>query len=160
MKFIIAFLLGGFPLIEARTAMPIAIAFGLSPLEAFISAYLGSLAVLPLALYLASPFFNWLKKVKFISRWARGIHAYIYKKGRKIRDREKKCKFSVRQWKIIGLFFFVGIPLPLTGIWSGSVVAQVIKLDKKTAAWVIAIANLMGTTLIFMLIQGIISLPF
>ena len=89
---------------------------------AFIICIIGNLLPIPFILWFITPVFNKLKKTKHLSKFVNKIE----KKALSKKDKIEKAEF----W---GLFFFVGIPLPGTGGWTGSLIASLINMDKKKA---------------------------
>ena len=93
---------------------------------------------------------NWLEKFKVTKKFVNKIE----KKALSKKDKIEKAEF----W---GLFFFVGIPLPGTGGWTGSLIASLIDMDKKKAMLAITcgvlLAGLIVGSLSFGLLKGIIG---
>ena len=91
----------------------------------------GSLIPAPIILLLFNPIFNWLKKFKFLN-WFTGF----------IENRLQKNTPKIEKYKEIGLIIFIGIPLPTTGVWTGSAVAAVLGLDMKKSLFLCFIRSL------------------
>ncbi|MBC8531845.1 COG2426 family protein [Gehongia tenuis] len=124
--YLIVFGVSMLPIVELRGAIPYGAIYGL-PLDiTFILALLGSMVPVPFILWLFKPVLAWLKKLKFMHRFA----TWLENKG------EKGAK-KVRESKGISwaLFVFVAIPLPGTGVWTGSMIATVLELPFKKAIW-------------------------
>ncbi|GAA0739738.1 small multi-drug export protein [Clostridium oceanicum] len=126
------------PLTEQRLAIPVAVGAGsLDPIHVCIASYLGSLLPVPFVLLFFNAIFKWMKKYKAFDK----INIFIENKIRK--NSAKMVKY-----KELGLIAFIAIPLPTTGIWTGSVVAAVLGLDIKKSMLCAAIGGLISAVLI------------
>lgn len=149
-KELIVFLISLMPILELRGGLIAAALLGLNIVPAFIICIIGNLLPIPFILWFITPIFNKLKKTKHLSRFVNKIE----KKALSKKDKIEKAEF----W---GLFFFVGIPLPGTGGWTGSLIASLINMDKKKAMLAITcgvlLAGLIVGSLSFGLLKGIIG---
>lgn len=149
-KELIVFLISLMPILELRGGLIAAALLGLDIVPAFIICIIGNLLPIPFILWFITPIFNKLKKTKHLSKFVNKIE----KKALSKKDKIEKAEF----W---GLFFFVGIPLPGTGGWTGSLIASLIDMDKKKALLAITcgvlLAGLIVGSLSFGLLKGIIG---
>ena len=149
-KELIVFLISLMPILELRGGLIAAALLGLNIVPAFIICIIGNLLPIPFILWFITPIFNKLKKTKHLSKFVDKIE----KKALSKKDKIEKAEF----W---GLFFFVGIPLPGTGGWTGSLIASLIDMDKKKAMLAITcgvlLAGLIVGSLSFGLLKGIIG---
>ncbi len=134
------------PIIELRGAIPVGMAMGMSAKHAFITCYLGSLIPVPILLFGIRPVFKWLKGTVIYDRI---IHKLIH--------RTLNRSYYVDKYGFWGLLFFVAIPLPGTGIWTGTLAAVLLDIRFKTAFSAIALGNLIAGILIMALSQGAFS---
>ncbi|HOJ09636.1 MAG TPA: small multi-drug export protein [Clostridiales bacterium] len=126
------------PLIEQRGAIPVGIlAYKLSPIVVFAASFLGSLLPVPFILLLFNVIFEWMKKFKFLSK----LNDFIENKVR-------KGSVKVERYKELGLIIFVAIPLPTTGLWTGSAVAAFMGLDFKKSFLCVAIGGIISAIII------------
>jgi len=112
------FILGAVPIIELRGAIPMGIALGLSPYNSFFFSLAGSLLpIIPLLLIM--PYiFNIFERVPVFQRhWGRII------------ERTRKKGHQVEKYGALGLLLFVAIPLPGTGVWTGSILAFIMGIN-------------------------------
>ncbi|NLW17601.1 MAG: small multi-drug export protein [Firmicutes bacterium] len=121
------------PAVELRGAVPVGVALGMPLIEAFILSYVGSLLpALPL-IYLIRPIVTWAKGS---TRWRRF--------GSWLERRSLRKARRVRNYQAIGLFLFVAIPIPGTGVWTGSMIAGLLGFPVRTALKAIAAGNLVA----------------
>lgn len=131
-------LLSIIPIAEARFAIPFGMSMGLSPGEAFGYAFLGSSLMIPILLLAFLPLIRALSKTKFFSKIGLFLYDKFEKKSRSLtEDGEAESGsenapekfFNSRDLKRMGgTALFVAVPLPLTGVWTGSAVACIVKL--------------------------------
>lgn len=132
------FFISSVPLIEQRMAIPVGIFFyKVNPLITFLISYLGSLLPVPFILLLFNYLYNWMKKYNLF----KGIVNIIDNKIRKNQGKLEK-------YKELGLITFVAIPLPTTGLWTGSIIAAFLGLDFKKSLICTAIGGLISAMLI------------
>lgn len=121
MNLLKVFFISAVPLIEQRGAIPIGIiGYHINPYIVMLVSFLGSLLPVPFILLLFNKIFMWMKKYKRLEK----INNFIENKLRKNSGKMEK-------YKEIGLIIFVAIPLPTTGLWTGSAVASFLGLDFK-----------------------------
>ncbi len=141
-------LISAIPVIELKGSIPFAMSpqiWGSAALPywtAFAYGLLGSCMVVPILALIYTPIINWLKKTKLFKRLGEKIEAKVNKQKDKIeQDVEQKTQDEVVEsvenktekakkkkivydkkffLKLLGVFGFVAIPLPLTGVWTGT----------------------------------------
>lgn len=139
------------PLLELRGAIPYGIIRGIPPWLTFLLAVLGSSVIIPLVYYLFLPCIALLERIPRLGPSFKRFREKIIRKSKKL----GKIEF-------IGLMIFVGIPLPGTGAWTGSMVASVIKMPLPLAFCSIALGNIMAGIIMLLLSHGtsqILALP-
>ncbi|CAG7839488.1 ligand-binding protein SH3 [Clostridium sp. K25] len=136
-KLLQVFLLSAVPVVEQRVAIPMGILSGLNPIIVFWASFLGSMLPVPFILLLFNKIFQWMKRYKFFDK----INNFIEKKI-------SKNSAKLEKYKEIGLITFIAIPLPTTGVWTGSVVAAFLKLDFKKSVICAAIGALISAFII------------
>jgi uncharacterized membrane protein len=142
LKYILVFLVSMVPLVELRGAVPL----GLSPwlgdplptVPLYIICILGNMIPMPLIFFFARKVLIWGKDKKFIGKF----FTWCYEKGEK---GGKKLQEKAGRGLYFALFLFVGIPLPGTGAWTGTLAASFLDMDfKKSMVAVIAGVILAG----------------
>ena len=148
-QYILIVLVSMLPVIELKLTIPLAIAWGIPKLTSFIFAYIGScLPVVPL-LFLLRPIIKWMYSKKAFSKIAKWIESRSEHKGQLIYD-----------YAYIGLFIFVAIPLPTTGVWTGSIVASLLKMDIKKCIPIIFAGNLIAGIIVLLLQEFMVYIVF
>lgn len=142
------FLLSMLPIIELRGAIPIGIGKGLSYGAVFIVCYLGSLVPAPIILLGSKFVFRIMKNTKLFGPLTEKI------REKSMRNAGKK----IQKYGTLGLLIFVAIPLPGTGVWTGSIAASIMNLRFKYAMFAIIIGNLIAGLIILGLSGGLFSI--
>lgn len=140
---IITFLVSMIPIIELRGAIPIGVGLGVPELLALLIAIVGNILPVPFIYKFSRRILEWGSKKtgKFWKPFKKFCN-FCLKKGEKAgRKIQKKAGDSI----FLALLLFVGIPLPGTGAWTGTLAASLLDLDyKKTMIGVIAGVLLAG----------------
>lgn len=125
------------PIIELRGAIPVGISLGLSPIHATLISLVGSLIPVPFILFSIRPIFNYLKTTKMFKKL---IH--------KLTDKSMSKSGKIQKYGAWGLLIFVAIPLPGTGVWSGSLAAALLDMRFKWAFPAILVGNIIAAVII------------
>ncbi len=143
---LIVFIISLMPILELRGGLIAAALLGLSGLKSFIICFIGNIIPIPFILWFITPIFDKLKKTKLFS----GLVNKLESKAMSKKDKIEKLQY-------IGLLLFVGIPLPGTGAWTGSLIASMLNMDKKKSL-VYAILGVILAGIIMMIVSyGIID---
>ena len=96
--------------------------------------------------FLFWPIFKWLKGTKLFKKLAGAIEKKLNNSSKSITDKVQSEKNQSRtRWiKWFGVFVFVAIPLPLTGVWTGTCIALFIGLSKKDTMLSIILGNMVA----------------
>ena len=130
------------PLIEIRGAMPYAVGFGLPLVPSIIVAVLGNMLPVPFIFLFARRILEWGKDKKFIGGFFRWCQEKGEKGGRKLEAKAGRGLY----W---ALLLFVGIPLPGTGAWTGTLAASILNMDfKKSVVFVMLGVMLAGAIML------------
>ena len=125
-RYIITAIIGMVPIIELRGAIPVGVfTFHLNYLESFLASFIGNIIPVYFIVKYIRPLFDFFgrwKPFKMIINWA------SEKATKKISESEK-----LQNYTALGLFLFVAIPLPGTGAWIGSLIANFLNLPPKKA---------------------------
>ncbi len=140
------------PIVELRGAIPFGAATGfwgqhaLELWQSFLISFAGSSFVCIILTFLFLPILNWFKKTKFFKKLALAVERKLNKNAEGINSKTKTEKDAKRiKWlKLIGIFGFVAIPLPLTGVWTGTCLALFIGLNKRETMITVILGNLVA----------------
>lgn len=149
---IITLFLSMFPLIELKGAIPVGVGLGLNTVTSALLAYAGSsLIVIPL-FFLLIPIFNLLKKIKFIKKLVEKIEGVFERKAEELAKKANgEAEDKRKKMLIWGLFVFVAIPLPMTGVWTGTAIAVFLNVKFKDGFLPLVLGNLVAGTIITLL---------
>lgn len=141
------------PIIELRGAIPVAFGMGMAWYEAFAFAYLGSIIMVPILLLLLKPILNLMKKIKIFNSLANAIEGMFKDKAEKLALKAGSGNSAKREeWiKIIGVFTFVALPLPLTGVWTGTAVAVFLGLGFWKSLSAVLVGNFVAGSIVTIL---------
>jgi len=134
------------PMVEVRGAIPVGVAMGLSPMNALGMALLGSMIPVPFILFLIRPIFQMLLKSDHFKD-------FIHRLTHKTLDKSDK----VKKYGFWGLLIFVAIPLPGTGVWSGSLAAALLDMRFKIAFPAIFLGNIIAGLIMTALSYGAVG---
>ncbi|MBP5283346.1 MAG: small multi-drug export protein [Treponema sp.] len=128
-KYLIVFLISMVPLIELRGAIPVAVAFNADGAElnisvVYIICILGNMIPVPFIYLFARRFLEWGQDKKVIG----GICTFFLVKGEK---GGKKLEEKAGKGLFVALMLFVGIPLPGTGAWTGTLAASLLDMNAR-----------------------------
>ena len=134
------------PIIELRGAIPFGMSLGMSPAHATVISFIGSMIPVPFILFTIRPIFNYLKKTKLFKKL---VH--------KLTDKSLNKSGNIQKYGAWGLLIFVAIPLPGTGVWSGSLAAALLDMRFKWAFPAILVGNFIAAVIIMSLSNGVIG---
>lgn len=124
-KYLITFLVGMVPIIELRGAIPIGVGLGLSYFEAFLCSFIGNIVPIYFIVKFIRPLFD------FFGRWKPFKKIIDWASEKATKNIENNTR--LQNFTALGLFLFVAIPLPGTGAWVGSLIANFLNLPPKKA---------------------------
>lgn len=143
-KEVAIFIISLLPILELRGGLIAARILGVEFIKAFIICYIANILPVPFILLFINYLFNKMSKwkpTKKIVDW--------------LSNKTLKKKDQIDKYGYFGLFLFVGIPLPGTGAWTGSLLAILLNLDKKKSFVAIAIGVLAAGIIMSLLSYGI-----
>ncbi|MGN1012849.1 MAG: COG2426 family protein [Clostridia bacterium] len=126
-KYLIVGIISMVPIVELRGAIPIAEGLGLNILLYYPIAIIGNMLPVPFIYLFARKILEWGKDKKIIGKF----FTWCLQKGEK--GGEKLKETAGNSGIFWALLFFVGIPLPGTGAWTGTLAASFLKIDFKTS---------------------------
>lgn len=127
-KYLLVFLVSMVPLIELRGAVPIGLSTWMGDplpiLPLYIVCILGNMLPVPIIFFFARKVLVWGADKKFIGKFFKFCLEKGEKGGKKLQEKAGRGLY----W---ALFLFVGIPLPGTGAWTGTLAASLLDMDFK-----------------------------
>jgi len=149
MNYIITFLISMIPLVELRGAVPYAISSGIPLWQALLIGVVGNMLPVPIIFFFARHILEWGKEKPVIGNFFTWCLNKGHRGGQKL---EEAAGDKGIFW---ALLLFVGIPLPGTGAWTGTLAASILDWDFKRSV----LAVMLGVVLAG-LIMGSLSLLF
>lgn len=134
---LISFLMSAVPLIEQRGAIPYGIFSGQPAWLVFLVSLAGSILPVPFILLLFNQIYQWLLKWQFFDRVVKHIDKKI-----------AKNQATFEKYEELALIIFIAIPLPTTGLWTGSAIASFLKLDFKKSLFCAVFGGIISATII------------
>jgi uncharacterized membrane protein len=145
-KYLMVFLISMLPLVELRGAIPYAVGYGLPLIPSFIVAILGNMLPVPFIFLFARRLLEWGKDKKYIGKF----FSWCLVKGKHGGEKLEKSAGKGLYW---ALLIFVGIPLPGTGAWTGTLAASILDMDFKKS-----VLAVLGGVLMAGIIMAILSI--
>lgn len=156
---VISFLISMIPLIELRGAIPFGIGMmqfsdGNVPLSFLFSLYavclIGNMLPVPVIFFFARKVLEWGKDKKIIGKF----FSFCLEKGH---HGGEKLQQKAGRGVYLALFLFVGIPLPGTGAWTGTLAASLLDLDWKRTTLAVVSGVLLAGIIMLALSFGLAS---
>lgn len=124
MWYLIVFFISMVPIVEIRGAVPVAVANDLNLFWTYVICILGNMLPVPIIYLFARKVLVWGSDKKFIGRF----FSFCLEKGKK---GGRKLEAKAGNGMFVALMLFVGIPLPGTGAWTGTLAASILDLGFK-----------------------------
>ncbi|MBR4686890.1 MAG: small multi-drug export protein [Bacteroidales bacterium] len=147
-KYLIVFLISMVPLIELRGAIPYAVGFGLPIVPSIIVAVIGNMLPVPFIFLFARRILEWGKDKRYIGRF----FTWCLEKGEKGGE---KLKAKAGSGLYIALLLFVGIPLPGTGAWTGTLAASILDMDFRKSVLFVLLGVLLAGAIMLLASLGV-----
>lgn len=151
-KYLAAFLISMVPLIELRAGVPFAIGMGIDQFTAIIVCAVGNIIPVPFIYFFARKFLLWGESKKYIG----GICRFFLEKGEKAG--QKLTAKTGRYGLFMALLLFVGIPLPGTGAWTGTLAASFLNMGFKSAVVSVILGVLLAGCIMALASTGVFSI--
>lgn len=119
-KIIAIFIVSMIPILELRGGLIAAAILNINPVVSFIVCIIGNIIPIPFILWLITPLFKKLKTLRKLDKFVD-----------KLEKKALRKKDQIEKYEFLGILLFVGIPLPGTGAWTGSLIAALLDMNKK-----------------------------
>ena len=151
-KYLAVFFVSMVPIIELRGAIPIAEGFGIPNLVAIVICVIGNMIPVPFIYLFARKFLIWGSDKPVIGRFFR----FCIRKGE---SGSKKLNSSAakRGGLVIALMLFVGIPIPGTGAWTGTLAASFLNMGAKETTIAVSTGVVIAGVIMALVSQGVFS---
>ena len=150
-KYLIAFFMSMIPILELRGAVPYAVAMGIPYYWALVICALGNMIPVPFIYFFARRFLIWGAEKKYIGK----ICGYFLRKGE--RGGQKLKAKAGRGGLVVALMLFVGIPIPGTGAWTGTLAASFLDMGWKETVLAVCLGVVMAGIIMALVSVGAFS---
>ena len=138
------------PISELRGAIPFLVSQGMTPFgAALICIFFNILIIIPIFLFL-----DYIHK--YFLKWGfyKKTFNFLIKPSRK---RSKRVEKAIQSYGLIALTLFVSIPLPITGAWTGSIIAWLLNLKRMRSFFAIALGVIIAGMVVSLVTSGVIT---
>ncbi len=143
---LIIFIVSMIPILELRGGLIVASLLNVNMWRAIPICIIGNIIPVPFILLLITKIFDLLRDTKPFGRAVRALE-----------NRALKRSDAIQKGEFIGLMLFVGIPLPGTGAWTGSLIAALLGIDRKKAVPAILLGILLATVIMCIVSYGMLG---
>ncbi len=147
-KYLIVFFVSMVPLIELRGAIPIAAGMGLPFVQYYIIAIIGNMIHVPFIYFFARKILVWGTDKPVIGNF----FTWCLEKGEK---GGKKLQATAGKGLFVALLLFVGIPLPGTGAWTGTLAASILDMDFKSSVLAVMLGVILAGIIMALASMGL-----
>lgn len=147
-KEILVFIISLLPILELRGGLIAAALLDANPVSSYIISIIGNLIPVPFILLLITKILDKMRnsKVKFFKKIANFLD-----------EKVAKHKGQIEKFGYWGIVLFVGVPLPGTGAWTGSLIASVLNLDKKKTFGAVVLGVFMASVIMMIFSYGLLA---
>ncbi len=142
----IVFIISMIPILELRGGLVAASLMNIDIVRAIWYCVIGNIIPVPFILLLITPIFNWLKRTELFRPMVE-----------KLENRALGKSEQIEKYQFWGLVLFVGIPLPGTGAWTGSLVASLLGIKFKKACPAVLLGIVMATVIMSIASYGLLG---
>ena len=154
LKYFLVFLVSMVPLIELRLAVPMAVGMGLNYWIALGICVVGNMLPVPIIYFFARKVLMWGKDKKYIGK----IFTFFLEKGEKAG--RKLTEKAGRKGLFVALMLFVGIPLPGTGAWTGTLGASFLDMGIKSTTLAVCLGVIIAGGIMGLASVGVFGFLF
>lgn len=147
-NYLIIFFISMVPLIELRGAIPYAVGFDLPLVPSYIICILGNMVPVPFIFLFARKVLEWGADKPVIGKFFRFCLEKGHKGGVKLQEKAGRGLF-------VALLLFVGIPLPGTGAWTGTLAASLLDMDFKSSVTAVLLGVILAGIIMGLLSAGV-----
>lgn len=148
-KEIVVFIISLMPILELRGGLIAAALLDLNPVSSYIISIIGNILPVPFILWFIRKILDWMRNKKMFKKIVKWVDKKVESK-----------KHKIEKYGVLGITLFVGIPLPGTGAWTGSLIAAMLDMDKKKAFIAAFIGVLLAGIIMSIFSYGILDKIF
>ena len=148
-KYLWVFLISMVPIIELRGAIPVAVGMGLPLIPSYIICIIGNMLPVPFIYFFARKVLIWGTDKPVIGKLFTISLEKVEKGGKKLQAKAGRGLF-------VALLLFVGIPLPGTGAWTGTLAASLLDMDFKSSVVAVMCGVLLAGVIMAMISNGVL----
>ena len=142
----VIFIISMVPILELRGGLLAASLLKIPAATAIPICIIGNIIPIPFILLFIRQIFKLMKKTKI-------FHGLI----EKLENRAMGKSDQIKKYEFWGLMLFVGIPLPGTGAWTGSLIASLLEIDIKKSSLAIFCGIIMATVIMYIVSYGLVG---
>ena len=151
-QYLLVFLVSMIPLIELRGSIVMAVGMDLNYLTAMIISVIGNMLPVPVIYFFARKVLIWGADKKYIGKF----FTFCLEKGEKAG--QKLAAKTGRGGLFVALMLFVGIPLPGTGAWTGTLAASFLNMGIKSTALSVSLGVILAGIIMGLASTGVFSI--
>ncbi len=152
MNYLLVFLISMVPIVELRGAIPIAMGMDLPFFPSLIICVLGNMLPVPFIYFFARKVLIWGADKKYIGKFFR----FCLEKGE--RGGQKLVAKTGRYGLFLALLLFVGIPIPGTGAWTGTLAASFLDMGFKSTVVSVCLGVILAGIIMALTSTGVLSI--
>ncbi len=152
-RYLVIFLISMVPLVELRGAIPVSQLLSLPVVPSFLVCMIGNMIPVPFIYLFARKVLIWGKDKPVIG----GFFTFCLEKGEM---GGKKLQEKAGRGLFLALLLFVGIPVPGTGAWTGTLAASILDMDFKSTTVAVVLGVALAGLIMMTVSYGVFSLPF
>ena len=151
-KYLFCLFVSMVPIVELRGAIPIALGMGLHPVIGYVLCVAGNILTVPFIYLFARKFLKWGANQRYIGK----ICGFFLNKGESAG--QKLVAKTGRYGLFMALLLFVGIPLPGTGAWTGTLAASFLDMGFKSTVLAVTLGVILAGVIMAVASTGVFSL--
>ena len=161
-KIILTALLSMVPMFEGRYAVTVAVGMGMPPMFAYLLALITSYLPVPFILLLLRKVLDWFYTLPIppVRKFAAWLERRAQRKRAGMQDKKEggiARRFSAETAELLGLFLFVALPVPGTGVWMGSAIATLFDMPRGKSAVTILLGNAVACLITTLTATGVVA---
>lgn len=148
-NYLYIFVISMVPLIELRGAIPVSQVLGLPMIQSYIICIIGNMLPVPIIYLFARKVLEWGADKPVIGKF----FTFCLEKGEK---GGQKLQAKAGRGLFLALLLFVGIPVPGTGAWTGTLAASILDMDFKSSILAVMLGVLLaGVIMLIVSVAGV-----